>query len=325
MQDKQIILFLRKKTDGQNSIEELAYTIAKEIPGLKIKVFPEYGNSIKGIMKNILFAMKNQGEVNHLFCPSDTYIGFFIRGKRIITWHDTGTLFQSPKWINRFFRKILFIYPSIFFDVITCISNSTKKELLSFLPQLKHKIRIIHNPINQNFTFSYKDFNKTKPTILHLGTNFRKNLENTIKALKGINCHLHIIGKLSQSQLHLLYESKIEFSNEVDIEFETIIKRYRECDIVSFPSLYEGFGMPIIEGNATGKPILTSARGAIPEIASDCVLYVDPEDVSSIREGFLKLINDDTLRSHLIKKGLENVKRFKLDTIVNMYYNLYLE
>ncbi len=323
MTKSSIVLFLRKKIPGENSIEELAYSLTKEIPDIEIKIFPEYGISLKGILKNIKYAIKNQGDINHLFSPSDPYIVPFLKGKKIITWHDVGTLLQSKSWIKRLFRKILYIYPTIFYDSITCISDYTKGELLSYIPFVEKKIRVIYNPVNEKIVFSRKEFNISQPNILHIGTGIRKNLENTIKALDGIRCILHIIGKLTEYQKNLLIEHRITYYNESNVDFDTVIKRYQECDIISFPSFYEGFGMPIIEGNMTGRPIISTRRGAIPEIAKDCVYYVDPEDVEGIRYGFLQLINNIGLRENLIDKGLENAKRFRITRIVSEYMSIY--
>lgn len=323
MNRPKIVLFLRKKIPGENSIEELAYSIAKTIPEMEIKVFPEYGTSIKGILKNIYFAIENQGDINHLFSQSDPYIAPFLKGKKIITWHDVGTLLQSKSWIKRFLRKILYFYPTRFYDSVTCISEYTKEELLSYVPSCRKKTKVIPNPLNGSIRFSKKNFDLSEPNILHIGTAIRKNLENTIKALDGIRCKLHIIGKLTESQKNLLDKHHIKYSNESDVEFETVIKRYQECDIISFPSLYEGFGMPVIEGNMTGRPVLTTRRGAIPEIAQDCVFYVDPENVESIRTGFLQLINDGGLRDTLINKGLQNARRIHITRISSAYQDLY--
>ncbi|MFQ6933472.1 glycosyltransferase [Alistipes putredinis] len=109
----------------------------------------------------------------------------------------------------------------------------------------------------------------------------------------------------------------------MDIPFQNIIRLYQECDIVSFPSLYEGFGMPIIEANATGRVLLTSKITSIPEIAANTAHYINPYDVSSIRKGFQKLISDDKYREKLILRGIANAKRFTIKHITEEYENIY--
>jgi len=77
-----------------------------------------------------------------------------------------------------------------------------------------------------------------------------------------------------------------------------------------FPSLYEGFGIPVLEAGACGVPVITSNTSSLPEIAGDAALLVDPHDVDAIAEAMRRLVTDDALRSELARRGLENVQRF---------------
>jgi glycosyltransferase involved in cell wall biosynthesis len=77
-----------------------------------------------------------------------------------------------------------------------------------------------------------------------------------------------------------------------------------------FPSLYEGFGLPVLEAQACGAPVMTSNHSALPEVAGDAALLVDPHDVDAIAEAMYRLVTDDALRAELVRRGFENVKRF---------------
>ena len=321
-------LFIRKKIVGQNSIEELAKTLAQSVQGLNIKIFPDSNRSIKGIFRNIRFSIRNQGNINHLFEPTEYYILPFLRGKKIVTWHDTGTMLQSTSFLRKYIRKYIIIgilqhYMLKFADIIVCISDYTKQELIKYHPHLTNKIVVIHNGYNPLFEYVPRTFNINKPTILHIGTGKRKNLMRVICALKDISCTLWIVGKMTEEHKSALEECRIDYKNWYDMNLNDIIGLYRNCDIVSFPSLYEGFGMPIIEANAMGRCVLTSRCASIPEIAGDAALFVNPYSETDIHDGFVTLIFDEARRNSLIKSGLQNAKRFATSRMINAYEQIY--
>ncbi|EAO4115980.1 glycosyltransferase family 1 protein, partial [Salmonella enterica] len=84
-----------------------------------------------------------------------------------------------------------------------------------------------------------------------------------------------------------------------------------------FPSLYEGFGLPVVEGMACGIPVLTSLTSSLPEVAGDAAILVDPLSEDAITKGISSLINDSELRKHLIQKGLLRAKRFNWQNVVS--------
>jgi glycosyltransferase involved in cell wall biosynthesis len=77
-----------------------------------------------------------------------------------------------------------------------------------------------------------------------------------------------------------------------------------------FPSLYEGFGFPVLEGNACGTPVLCSNSSSLPEVAADAALMVDPLDTEGMADGIRRIVNDQELRQQLHQNGFENVVRF---------------
>ena len=102
-----------------------------------------------------------------------------------------------------------------------------------------------------------------------------------------------------------------------------LVEAYRRCDMVVFASLYEGFGLPVLEAQATGRPVITSNISAMPEAAGDGALLVDPYSVEAIRAAVLRIKNEPQLREQLVRKGLENVGRFRAAAVAERYAEVY--
>ncbi len=187
------------------------------------------------------------------------------------------------------------------------------------------KIKVIYNCLSPLFQSSPKPFNKEKPLILHIGTKENKNLTNLIKAVNGLTIKINIVGELNTEQKLLLTENQVDFNNFQNVSDEQLFSLYRECDILSFISTYEGFGLPIIEAQSVGRPVITSNLSSMPEIAGEGALLVNPHSIESIHDGIKKVINDDIFREKLILKGHENIKRFDPENIAYQYLQLYKE
>jgi glycosyltransferase involved in cell wall biosynthesis len=209
--------------------------------------------------------------------------------------------------------------------LISVISESTKNELLRYLKCNPNKIRVIHNCVSHSFLPTPASFNSHKPIFLHVGTGENKNLLRVIEALNGIPCHLRIIGRLSQAQSRSLQRFRIETSNVEGIDDDEMAREYQNCDMLVFVSTYEGFGLPIIEANATGRPVVTSNILSMPEAAGDAACFVNPFDVLSIRKGIKMVIDDSAYCNQLVQRGFKNVQRFQASTIAAQYVALYEE
>jgi len=208
---------------------------------------------------------------------------------------------------------------------VTVISEFTKKDLLRHINIHPNKIRVIYDPVSPVFQPVLKEFNQHRPVILQFNTGKHKNLERVAEALKSISCHLRIIGKLDNEQQLALQKSEIDYSVVSSITDEEVLDEYRCCDLLVLASTFEGFGLPIVEAQATGRPVVTSNLCSMPEVAGHAACLVDPYDVASIREGILKIINDHSYRAGLVQSGFENVKRFHPAHIAKEYLRIYQE
>lgn len=304
-------------------------TIQQKYPTAKVYEMPYVGGSFKEKIRNILFTYKsrNKNGVNHLVGGVSYCFLALLSSKSVITVHDTYVLDHTKNPLKKFFINAIWNFlPMLFTDKTTCISEETAKRLKKHTPRFLHKkIVVINNPVDSNLQYAEANRDQTIPTILHLGTKSNKNLERVAEALKGIPCTLNIIGKLSESQIKALKESAIQYTNSFNLTDEEINEAYKDCDIVSFASLYEGFGMPIIEGQAVGRPVVTSNIEPMLGIANDSAIIVDPYDVQSIRNGFLQLIEDNSLYDEIVQKGRKNVENYSVAAISKEYSSLYQE
>jgi glycosyltransferase involved in cell wall biosynthesis len=322
------IIFFYRNIKAGFSIHKVFNTITDAFENktdsiIKLEV-PFYRANLKSVVKNLLFIYQNRLKegVNHI--TGDIHYGIFalIGCKSVLTIHDL-VLLQNTK--NPYKKRVLFLFwyylPVKLATEVVCISQSTKEDLLKYVK--RKDIKVISNPVDPMFNFVKKEFNIKKPVILHIGTGWNKNLSAVILALKDIECHLRIIGKINEKQLQLLKKHHINYSNGFKLTDLEILYEYENCDIVSFPSIFEGFGMPIIEGQAMGRVVLTSNISPMKEIGREAVQLVTPNDVLSIREGFLKIIKDKDYRDFLILKGFENIKKYKSEAIVKEYIEVY--
>lgn len=282
---------------------------------------PYYGSNPINLIKNIYFTYKHRSKngINHITGDIHYCMIGLVGTKSILTIHDDYAIITSKNLIHKIYRWFFWIFlPIIISDKTLCITQATLIKIKKYIKS--NNIEIFTQHTIKDFVQSRKIFNKKTPTILQVGTNQQKNLESTILALKDISCHLRVIKPMTQKQHELARTIGIDYSNVFNLSDEDIIKEYNNADIIVFPSLFEGFGMPIIEGQATGKIVITSNIPPMNWVAGDgAALLKDPLDIKEYHNLILKVIQDDEYRNNLIEKGLDNIKRFSIKETANKY------
>ena len=321
------ITYFHRHPKAGFSIDKVSQTYIREIEkkwNVRQFYVPCYRATLVACLRNVIFIFlhRDKNGINHI--TGDIHYGVLalVGCKSVLTVHDIYGMKNNKNAVKKL-ALYLFWYkiPLLLASEITCISEKTKKELLKMT---KRDINVIYNAIAPSFLPVQKEFNKEKPIVLHIGTGLRKNLINTALALCCITCHFRVIGKLSLEQKSILEKNNIDYSEQYGLTDREIVIEYINCDIVSFCSLSEGFGMPVIEANAVGRAVLTSIIEPMTEIADkNSVLFVDPKNIDDIRDGFLSIINDDILRNNLIQGGYKNIGRFNINYITNKYFELY--
>lgn len=324
----QVTYYHRRPVATNFSVERLFRDVRAELPpNFQPRVVMSRFTS-RGLFRriwNLAEAPRFQGDVNHI--TGDVhYLTYLLHKERtILTILDSGNLNQM-----RGLRKTLFFFfwywlPAQRCHLISVISEATHRELVRHLPSAIHKIRVVHCPVSNSFLTSPRPFNVSRPVLLQVGTGKHKNLCRVAQALAGITCHLRIVGRLAPEQIRSLEDNNIEYSNVASVSDAQIIQEYRNADLLVFASTYEGFGLPILEAQATGRPVVTSNLLSMPEVSGDGACLVDPYDIESIRSGILQVIQDEDHRARLIERGYANVERFRPQVIADKYVELYRE
>ena len=315
------LLIYRKKRPEFNSIENVFDTLTPYLKSKKVEL-PYFSKGVANRLKNIFFIKKKKATLNHI-SGNDHYLALGLKKRSVVlTIHDIEILKRTTGLKRYILKKLWFDFPIKNATIITTISEFSKSELLK-LNNYKTPIVVIPNPLTLPIEYSPKKFNDKCPTILHLGVKKNKNLIRLIQAIHGVKCKLVIIGKEDPETTTILIKHNIEYSYKTNLTNQEVVLAYQNCDILSFISTYEGFGLPIIEAQAMGRVVLTSNCASMPEVAGKGALIVDPYSISEIKQGITDLINQKDLRNTLIQNGLENVQRFKPQKIAEKYNNVY--
>jgi glycosyltransferase involved in cell wall biosynthesis len=325
---KSLVLFFRKPVPHFFSIEKVFLSVAEQLDqqlDIKKSFLPHYTSSIRKILSNLIFARRQKGDVYHVTGDVHYVVLGLPRKRVVLTIHDCVYLHQYSGIKKWFFHSLFLKWPVRYSKVITTISEQSKREIIQFTNCPEAKIRVINNPVTTAIYFRGKEFNKGKPILLFLGSTPNKNLPRSIEAIKNISCKLHVIGIIPEEQEKMLSEYRIDYSKSVGLTEDQLAQAYAECDILLFPTLYEGFGLPILEGQTAGRPVLTSNQSPMKEVAGKGACLVNPTDVQSIRNGLKRIIEDEVYRSQIVQKGFENVRRFEPGPIAAQYLALYQE
>jgi len=225
-------------------------------------------------------------------------------------------------------------------DKIIAISAQTKNDLIHYFNIEPAKIEVVYQTLNNLFlervsseskSIIRTKFNLPEKFLLSVGTiEQRKNQLAILKGLKAENIKMPIVlvGKPSkyleeinkyisvaslQDQVILLHET-------TDEELEGI---YQMAEIMIYPSFFEGFGLPVIEAQASQCPVITSNTSSLPEAGGEGAIYIDPNNVTEIGQAIQRLLQNEDLRKDLIAKGLKNIERFSEESVAKNLMDVY--
>ncbi|SPJ23042.1 glycosyltransferase family 4 protein [Palleronia abyssalis] len=318
--------FTRRPAPGGFSLERVFRDVRTAMPD-RVRVVERQNRFLsQGILprlRDAWAARRYATDVNHI--TGDVhYLTFFLpRARTLLTVHDTVLVEREAglkRWLLWFFW---FRLPAACCARMTAISEESKQRVLSLIRIDPDRIDVIPDPVSPDFQPVPARKAQGKFRLLHIGTKPNKNLERVLEALSRLDIELTIIGKLTDRQSQAVDRSGLAVRTLSHLSDADIRGEYARADALIFVSLDEGFGLPIVEANATGRPVITSARAPMDAIAGDAAVLVDPTDPQAIREAVTRLSGDADLRGKLVERGYGNARRFRADAVAAQYADLY--
>ncbi|MEN3070466.1 glycosyltransferase family 1 protein [Uliginosibacterium sediminicola] len=240
---------------------------------------------------------------------------------------------------RHFYTKAHRLYYDIFLkglyrraDRIVCVSEYSRQEFCEWSGVPEDRVHVVYNGVSSVFVPEPMSAQVSEPYVFYPG-NYRsyKNLERLIRAfalsdLPRAGVALAFTGHGNESLLACAKTCGVEHHLRFlgVLEQSELVATYRKSLGVAFVSLYEGFGLPIVEGMAVGVPVLIGRSSCLPEIAGGAAIMVDPREEDSIADGLNKMIFDEQLRRDLVVRGSERVKYFSWDKSAEAVKNIIL-
>ena len=267
--------------------------------------------------------------------PGDLFHGLNQRidaraRRTVCTFHDLFVLtgdYSSPEFRARFSTRAREAAERS--DLIIAVSHFTASQVENLLGVPAQRIRVVPHGVE------IPDPGGTRENVvLFVGAlQRRKNIARLVQAFEQMppDWRLTLAGAPdgfgAQKELQAVEtsarRSDIDFLGYVSIS--ALEALYRKARIFAFPSLDEGFGMPVLEAMAHGVPVVTSSRSALPEVAGDAALLVDPLDVEAITAALCRLAGDRSLHGEMVRRGLERAREFTWKSAVDRTWDIYNE
>jgi glycosyltransferase involved in cell wall biosynthesis len=267
--------------------------------------------------------------IDILFIPAHT-VPCIHPKKTIVTIHGLEYEFcpQAYSFLERMYMRCSIKNSCQWAKTIIAVSENTKKDLMKLYNVPEEKIKVVYEGYADNSKFQISNFKLnpndqiSKPYLLFIGRlEERKNVVNIINAFETLKEQYKIPHKLILAgKPGFGYEKiKSEIANVnctkdiIELGFvdeENKQELLKNTDVFVFPTLYEGFGLPILEAQSANVPVVASNNSSIPEVTNGSALLVNPNNAEEIADAVYKIISDENFRDEIIKKGHVNVQRF---------------
>jgi glycosyltransferase involved in cell wall biosynthesis len=265
------------------------------------------------------FLLGREGGAEVLHCP--TYRGPLRSSvPLVVTVHDLAVL-RHPEAFNRWTRTYSpRMVPAVLRTArrVIAVSQFTRRELVELLGVPDEKIRVVPNAVGDEFT-------REGPAeggdyVLAVGTlEPRKNLDRLAEAVRRTDRELRVVGARGWGGVEVGGDG-VRWLGEVDDA--ELARLYRGATCFAYPSLYEGFGIPVLEAMACGVPVVTTRGAAMEEVADGAAVLVDAHDPAEIAAGIERAAAE---RDTLVPRGLERARAFRWDVVARATVEVYRE
>ena len=217
------------------SIEGIFDSVKCELKD-KIEIRNYYADAGLSRLKNIFKVRAFAGEINHITGDINFLALGISRRKNVLTIHDFG-FYENPvhsKMTRLLYKLFWFSLPLRCVDLVTVVSGFTKEKLIKYFFYPEEKIRVIPNPVKTIFKKAARTGGKIRPVILQIGSGAHKNLINLVEAVKGVDCHIEIIGWPGENEIRQLQQYNVSYSVNNSLSEEEVYQKYKDCDILFF-------------------------------------------------------------------------------------------
>lgn len=275
-------------------------------------------------------AEKYWPEAEVVFCTGEAYVPT-RKARSIVTMHDAAYFEESAhaatlsSWKQSLKWRILHGKLSRKTDLIHTVSQFSADRLEHFFPAMKGRLRVVHNGATDLFFEPVDEEGEAglealglkgrEYALLPRGLAYRKNADLVLEAWPKIQAmHPDLLLVISSHSTESYAEKARALGDTVRIvgfvEDTVLRSLYHAARVVWYPSLYEGFGIPLVEAMLCGAPLVASDSSSIPEVSGDAALLVDPHDVNAHVDAIDSLLRDESARTDLIARGHARGRQF---------------
>lgn len=316
----------RARAHANFSVEETFALVREALPpdvAVTLVVASRESRGIADRLRIVREMRGRQGDVTHVL-GDITFVAAALDPRRTIVTVLDCVQETLPHVLRRAVLNLLWLrLPVARAARVTAISRFTRDRIAAITGHDAEAIAVIPPAVSPRFVRVERPFDARTPRILLVGTTPNKNSARALAALAGVPCVAVVVGTMDTALRRVAADAGVALELHDRLTGDAMRALYAGADLLLFPSTYEGFGLPIVEAQATGRAVITSGVASMPDASGGAAELVDPLSVAAIRAAVRRLIADAGHREGLVARGVENARRFAPGPIAAQYAALY--